>query len=69
MKNPIKNNLIIELHVPDFSVVKDFYSKLGFEVNYTEDNDGNINPNSPDSWYLGYDLKKELPKKEIIRLQ
>lgn len=45
-----------------------FYSKLGFEVNYTEDNDGNINPNFPDRWYLSYDLKKELPKREIIRL-
>ena len=32
MKNPIKNNLIIELHVPDLDVVKDFYSKLGFEI-------------------------------------
>lgn len=32
MKTPIKNNLIIELHVPDLEVVKEFYSKLGFEV-------------------------------------
>jgi predicted lactoylglutathione lyase len=32
MKNPIKNNLVIELHVPDLKIVKDFYSKLGFEV-------------------------------------
>jgi predicted lactoylglutathione lyase len=32
MKKAIKNNLVIELHVPDFNVVKDFYSKLGFEV-------------------------------------
>jgi len=32
MKNPIRNNLIIELHVPDLEVVKNFYSKLGFEV-------------------------------------
>lgn len=32
MKNPIKNNLIIELHVPDLNVAKDFYSKLGFTV-------------------------------------
>lgn len=30
MKNQIKNNLIIELHVPDFEKVRDFYSKLGF---------------------------------------
>lgn len=32
MKSPIKNNLVIELHVPNFSKVKDFYSKLGFRV-------------------------------------
>jgi hypothetical protein len=29
---PIRNNLIIELHVPDFGRVKDFYDKLGFVV-------------------------------------
>jgi len=28
----IKNNLVLELHVPNFDEVKDFYSKLGFEV-------------------------------------
>jgi catechol 2,3-dioxygenase-like lactoylglutathione lyase family enzyme len=32
MTNPIRNNLIIELHVPDLEIVKDFYSKLGFRV-------------------------------------
>lgn len=32
MINPIRNNLIIELHVPDLDIVKDFYSKLGFEI-------------------------------------
>jgi len=32
MKNPIKNNLIVELHIPDFDIAKDFYSKLGFEI-------------------------------------
>ncbi len=32
MKNPIKNNLIIELHVPDLGVAREFYSKLGFMV-------------------------------------
>jgi len=31
-KNPIKNNLVIELHVPDFEVVKNFYGALGFEI-------------------------------------
>lgn len=28
----IKNNLIVELHVPDFAKVKKFYSYLGFAV-------------------------------------
>ncbi|HUW72097.1 MAG TPA: hypothetical protein VMV66_02855 [Candidatus Humimicrobiaceae bacterium] len=28
----IKNNLVIELHVPDLEMVKGFYSKLGFEI-------------------------------------
>jgi len=32
IKNPIKNNLVIELHVPDLDTVRSFYSKLGFEV-------------------------------------
>lgn len=32
MEKLIKNNLVIELHVPDFEVAKDFYSKLGFKV-------------------------------------
>lgn len=26
------SNVILELHVPDFDTVKDFYGKLGFEV-------------------------------------
>jgi hypothetical protein len=28
--NPIRNNLIIELHVPDFGIAKEFYAALGF---------------------------------------
>jgi hypothetical protein len=28
--NPIRNNLVIELHVPSFSVAKEFYAILGF---------------------------------------
>jgi catechol 2,3-dioxygenase-like lactoylglutathione lyase family enzyme len=32
----VKNNLVLELHVPDFDKVKNFYSKLGFQV-VTED--------------------------------
>lgn len=27
-----KNSLVVELHVPDFKIVKEFYSKLGFKV-------------------------------------
>ena len=45
MKNPIKNNLIIEMHVPDLNIVKDFYSKLGFEITM----DDKLNENN-----LGY---------------
>lgn len=29
---PVQNNLLLELHVPDFEKVKDFYGKLGFDV-------------------------------------
>jgi len=29
------SNIIIELHVPDFDVVRDFYGKLGFEEVWT----------------------------------
>jgi hypothetical protein len=32
MKNKIQNNIVIELHVPDFTPVKEFYSKLGFVI-------------------------------------
>lgn len=28
----IRNNLVIELHVPDLEMVKEFYSKLGFKI-------------------------------------
>jgi len=36
----IKNNLVIELHVPDLEMVKEFYSKLGFvETMYDEPNE------------------------------
>ncbi len=37
MKTPIRNNLIIELHVPNLNVVKEFYSKLGFEMKVNDD--------------------------------
>ncbi len=45
MKNQVRNNLIIELHVPDLELVKSFYSKLGFEVTM----DDKVNKNE-----LGY---------------
>ena len=33
MKNqPANNHLQLELHVPDFGPVKDYYGKLGFEI-------------------------------------
>lgn len=32
MNKPINNSIQIELHVPDFELVKEFYGKLGFEV-------------------------------------
>lgn len=46
MKNPINNNLIIELHVPDFQKVKDFYGKLGFIVTMYDE------PNEKEQGYL-----------------
>jgi len=32
MKKPIINNLVIELHVPDFKPIKEFYGHLGFSI-------------------------------------
>jgi len=46
MKENIKNNLVIELHVPDLKTVKDFYSKLGFEVTMDDE------PNEKEPGYL-----------------
>ncbi len=46
VKIPIKNNLIIELHVPDLNVAKDFYTKLGFEIGMDD------KPNEKDPGYL-----------------
>ena len=31
-KTPIRNNLVVELHIPDFDIAKKFYSTLGFQV-------------------------------------
>jgi len=33
MKKNITNNLILELHIPNFELAKDFYKNLGFEIN------------------------------------
>lgn len=30
--NPQQNNSLIELHIPDFELAKNFYGKLGFNV-------------------------------------
>lgn len=32
MSTPPSNSVLLELHVPDFDKVKDFYGKLGFSV-------------------------------------
>jgi len=32
MEKPAQNSISLELHVPDFEKVKEFYGKLGFEV-------------------------------------
>lgn len=54
---PIQNNLIIELHVPDFKQIKDFYSKLGFE----------IISNDPKGKYPGYMvMKRKSPLGDTI---
>lgn len=54
MKIPIKNNLIIELHVPDLNVVKDFYSKLGFKISMDDI------PNTKELGYLTMTREDEL---------
>ncbi|MCX6798120.1 MAG: hypothetical protein NTX66_02830 [Candidatus Falkowbacteria bacterium] len=54
MPNPIKNNLIIELHVPDLNVVKDFYSKLGFKISLDDE------PNEKNLGYLTMTRENEL---------
>ena len=54
MKRNINNNLIIELHVPDFNTVKDFYSKLGFEITMDDA------PNAENPGYLTMTRKDAL---------
>ncbi|MCX6784723.1 MAG: hypothetical protein NTV81_02175 [Candidatus Komeilibacteria bacterium] len=36
MVQPVKNNLVLELHVPSFQPVYDFYQLFGFEQLYLE---------------------------------
>lgn len=41
MKNaPAQNNILLELHVPDFKKVKEYYGKLGFEVIWEREPEG-----------------------------
>jgi predicted lactoylglutathione lyase len=54
MKKRINNNLIIELHVPDLNIVKDFYSKLGFEITMDD------RPNDKNPGYLTMTRKDDL---------
>ena len=37
---PAQNNVLLELHVPDFEKVKDYYGKLGFEVAWERQPEG-----------------------------
>jgi len=46
MKKAIKNNLIIELHVPDLDGARTFYSKLGFTFSMDD------KPNTKELGYL-----------------
>lgn len=54
MINPIRNNLVIEMHVPDLDIVKDFYSKLGFVVSMDD------KPNEKELGYLTMTRKDKL---------
>jgi len=29
---PAQNTVLVELHVPDFEIVKEYYGRLGFEI-------------------------------------
>jgi predicted lactoylglutathione lyase len=51
MIKPVRNNLIIELHVPDLEAAKDFYSKLGFSTNIYDD------PNEEELGYMTMTLR------------
>ncbi len=40
MSKPALSDIILELHVPDFEKVKDFYGKLGFQVVWEREPEG-----------------------------
>jgi len=54
MMNPIKNNLIIELHVPDLKIIKEFYSKIGFKISLDD------KPNEKELGYLTMTREDEM---------
>ena len=37
---PAQNNVLLELHVPDFEKVKEYYGKLGFKVAWEREPEG-----------------------------
>jgi len=51
MENNIKNNLVLELHIPDFGKAKTFYAQFGFE-------DLSYDPTSGGGSDLGYMVLK-----------
>lgn len=54
--NPIRNNLVLELHVPNFAKAKEFYSKFGFQEKLYDKTSGG----KSDLGYLVLERKDEL---------
>jgi predicted lactoylglutathione lyase len=52
--NKVTNNLILELHVPDLLLAKDFYSKIGFSVAMDD------KPNDTEQGYMSMIRKDEI---------
>ncbi|HET9850804.1 MAG TPA: VOC family protein [Candidatus Saccharimonadales bacterium] len=52
-KSPANNHLQLELHVPDFGPVKDYYGKLGFKVVWER-------PYEADKGYLVMEMDKTI---------
>ena len=40
MQTPQQNNILLELHVPDFRPIKDYYEKLGFTAKWVRKPEG-----------------------------